>query len=449
MQETANGKWAKLDPPPPMSRDEARAEANRCLMCWDAPCIRACPTHIDVPGFIKQIATDDLRGSAHTILSANILGASCARVCPTEVLCEGACVLHDLHERPIEIGRLQGYATDPVVFGGDQIFVRGLDSGHRVAIVGGGPAGLSCAAELARLGHDAVIFDAGESPGGLNTFGIADYKLQPATALAEIDWVLALGGELRSGVRVGEDVPMDSLLGEFDAIFIGTGLGNVPPLGIPGEDLPGVEDALDFIAALKTRPREEMSLEGERVAVIGGGNTAIDATIQSARLGADKVYLVYRRGREQMKAYDHEIEKALSDGAELLHWAVPVVVTGDGAVTGLTCRRSRLGEPGEDGRPRVEVIAGTDFSLDVTRVFRAIGQAEYRSFFETVPGLEVDGSGRVVVNERFHTGHERIWAGGDCVNGGKEVVNAVQHGKLAARDIDATLQSATAATGGS
>jgi glutamate synthase (NADPH/NADH) small chain len=442
-----NGKWAKLEPPPPMTTDEARAEAYRCLMCWDAPCIRACPTHIDVPRFIKQIATDDLRGSAHTILSANILGASCARVCPTEVLCEGACVLHDLHERPIEIGRLQGYATDPVVFGGDQIFERGPDSGYRIGIVGAGPAGLSCAAELAQHGHDAVIFEAADQPGGLNTFGIADYKLQPPEALAEIEWVLSLGGELRSGVRVGEDVSMEQLLDEFDAVFIGTGLGTVPPLGIPGEELAGVEDALEFIADLKTRPREEMSLEGERVAVIGGGNTAIDATIQSARLGADKVYLVYRRGREHMPAYEHEIQKALADGAELIHWAVPVAITGEGSVAGLTCVKSRLGETGEDGRPQVETIDGTEFELQVTRVFRATGQAKYRSFFESIGGLDVDSGGRVVVDDGYRTTHSAIWAGGDCVNGGKEVVNAVQHGKLAARDIDATLRRAAATEG--
>ena len=442
--------WVKLEPPAPMNRDEAFAEANRCLMCFDAPCIRACPTAIDVPRFIKQIATDDIRGSARTILSANILGASCARVCPTEVLCEGACVLHDLHERPIEIGRLQGYATDPFVLSGIQLFERGAETGKRVAIVGGGPAGLSCAAELSQLGHHAVILDAGARPGGLNTLGIAEYKMQPDTAQAEIDWVLSLGAELRSGVRVGTDISMESLLEDFDAVFLATGLGPIAPLGIPGEDLAGVQDALAFIADLKTRPRAEMSLAGERVAVVGGGNTAVDATIQSARLGADKVYLVYRRGREQMPAYEHEIQKALADGAELVHWATPVAVTDDGgAVSALTCRRTVLGPIGDDGRARVEEVPDSEFDLPVTRVLRATGQAKYRSFFEDIPDLQIDGGGRVVVDGSFHTTNPLIWAGGDCVNGGKEVVNAVAHGKAAARDMDAALQAHQAGNGGS
>jgi glutamate synthase (NADPH/NADH) small chain len=429
-----------------MTQSEALAEANRCLMCWDAPCTRACPTHIDVPRFIKQISTDDMLGSARTILSANMLGASCARVCPTEVLCEGACVLHDLHERPIQIGRLQGYATDPVVLGGSPMFQPAPDSGLRVAIVGAGPAGLSCAAELRRAGHAAVVFDAADQPGGLNTHGVAEYKMAPATSLAEVDWVLSHGIELRSGVRVGVDVTVQSLLDEYDAVFLGTGLARSAPLGIPGEELAGVRPALDFIAELKRRPRDEMSLTGERVAVIGAGNTAIDAATQSARLGADKVYLVFRRSRPYMRAYDHEVELALSDGVELISQAVPIAIQGEDSVARLTCRRTELGEVGSDGRPSVRVVEGTDFDLNVTRVFRATGQVAYREFFDGVPGVALE-AGKVVVDERFHTGNPRVWAGGDCVNGGKEVVDAVEHGKQAARDIDATLGAAPVPTG--
>jgi glutamate synthase (NADPH/NADH) small chain len=441
MTQVSDRTWAALDPPPPLTRDEALAEANRCLMCWDAPCTRACPTHIDVPRFIKQIATNDLVGSARTIFDANILGASCARVCPTEVLCEGACVLHDLHERPIRIGGLQGYATDPVVFGGGPIFSPAPSTGYRVAIVGAGPAGLSCAAELARHGHEPVIFDAAETPGGLNTHGVADYKMAPTTALAEVDWVLSHGGELRSGVRVGGEVTVNSLLDDYDAVFLGTGLARSAPLGIPGEDLTGVAPALDFIEELKARPREEMALAGERVAVIGAGNTAIDAATQSARLGADKVYLIFRRARPHMRAYPHEIEKALSDGVELVPQAVPVAIKGDARVTALTCRRTELGEPGTDGRPAVTVLEDTDFTLDVTRVFRATGQVAHGAFYDVIDGVELDPSGRVMVDASFRTGHERIWAGGDSINGGKEVVNAVEHGKQAARSINQALQA--------
>ena len=443
MEPASNGEWAKLNPPPPLTRHEALVEANRCLMCWDAPCTKACPTSIDVPGFIKRIATGDDVGSARTILEANILGSACARVCPTEVLCEGACVLHDLHARPIEIGRLQAYATDPIVLDGIPLFAAGPPTGRQVAIIGGGPAGLSCAAELVQLGHAAVVFDAAPEPGGLNTYGVAEYKLQQDTSLLEIQWLRDLGVEIRSGVTVGADVTIEALLGDYDALFVGIGLGDIPPLELPGEELDGVESALAFIERLKTHPHAEASLAAERVAVIGGGNTAVDAVIQSARLGADKVTLVYRRGREHMRAYDHEIAKAQADGVEFEFWAMPVAVTGSGSVEGLECIRTALDS---DGRP--QPVAGSEFRLDVTRVFRATGQAKQRDFLSGIPQLEIDAGGRVVVDDNFRTAHPAVWAGGDCVNGGKEVVNAVAHGKAAAQAIDVELTgAATTSTG--
>ena len=439
--ESATSVFARLEPPAPLTRQEALAEADRCLMCWDAPCIRACPTAIDVPEFIKRIATGDDVGSARTILSSNILGSSCARVCPTEVLCEGACVLNDLHTRPIQIGRLQGYSTDPVVLGGIQIFAKGEPSGRSVAVVGAGPAGLSCAAELVQYGHDVVVLDAAESPGGLNTRGVADYKLRSETAIAEVAWIEELGVEIRQGVTVGTDVAVDVLLDEYDALFLGVGLGDIMPVGIPGEDLPGSEDALQFIARLKANSRQEMSLEGQRVAVIGGGNTAIDAATQSARLGAEKVYLIYRRGRQEMRAYDHEVELAMADGVEFIFWTAPVAISGTDSVTGLACRRTEVVDS------QVTLLDGTDSHLEVSRVFRATGQEKRRSFLEEIPGVETDHGGRVVLDEDFRTGNQKIWAGGDCANGGKEVVNAVAHGKQAAQSINASLRGEAVSTG--
>ena len=423
---------------PPLDTDGALAEANRCLMCYDAPCIRACPTKIDIPGFIKKIASGNLRGSARVILEANILGASCARVCPTEELCEGACVMHDVDEKPIDIGRLQRYATDPVVFEaqGKPLFEAGPKNGRRVALVGAGPASLGCAAELVQLGYEAVCFEKADQPGGLNSFGIADYKMDYDTALKEIEWVQQLGVEIRCGQEVGEDVSVEQLYDDFDAVFIGVGLGGVGPIGIDGEVLKGVRDSLEFIAELKTRPKEEVALIGKTVAVIGGGNTAIDAVTQSSRLGAERVYLVYRRGPEAMGAYEHEQELARKDGGVFVYNSQPVEVVGeDGEVTGLKCIRTR------QRHGKLEYIDGSEYVLECDYVLRATGQSKLVSLLEQFEGLALEDWGTVIADEDGRTSLSNVWAGGDCISGGQEVVNAVAEGKRAARSIHETLSN--------
>jgi len=421
---------------PLMDRGAALLEANRCLNCYDAPCIRECPTSIDIPGFIKKIASENLRGSARVILEANILGASCARVCPTQELCEGACVLHDLHEEPIQIGRLQRYATDAVVLDGKgaKLFTAAPRNGKKVALIGAGPASLGCAAELAQLGYETICFEKNAEPGGLNTYGIADYKMDYATALAEIEWVKQLGVDIRCNTEVGKDVSVESLLNDYDAVFLGIGLDGVGPLGIPGEDAEGVRDCLEFIAELKVRPKEEVALFGKTVVVLGGGNTAIDATTQSVRLGADRVYMAYRGDENRMGAYKHEQELAKKDGAVFVYHAQPVgIVSKDGKVTGVKFVKTGVTASG------VSLIEGSEYVLDCDLVLRATGQSKLVDFLAKFDGLELNKKNCVVCDENGQTTHKKIWTGGDCVSGGKEVVNAVAEGKRAARDIHAKL----------
>ena len=425
---------------PAMTAAEAMHESNRCLYCYDAPCTHACPTHIDVPSFIKKIASGNFHGSARVIFDANPIGATCARVCPVEVLCEGACVEKTLLQKPIEIGRLQRYATDFAMKSDRQIFVKGESNGKSVGIVGSGPAGLSCATYLARLGYDVTIYERKAQAGGLDTYGMAEYKMPQRVSLDEVEHIASLGVKflLNTEIVMGAE-PESEILGEVskvsfdllnewhDAIFLGTGLGGTNKLNIPGEDLEGVYDALYFIEKIKTRDWESVPL-GNSVVVIGAGNTAIDAVTQAKRLGAEKVVMVYRRTEKDASAYDYELELARKDGIEFVWQAAPIGIMsddGNSRVTGLRCERT-------DGSLEL-------FEIHCDMVIKAVGQQKMGSFFEKVAGVDVDDNGRVVVSEQMQTSNAKIFAGGDCANGGREAVDASQMGKLAAQGIHQSL----------
>lgn len=424
---------------PPMTARQAAIESARCLYCFDAPCTIACPTRIDVPGFIKRIMTANVRGAARVILEANILGETCGRVCPTEVLCEGACVMHEKGERPIEIGRLQRHAVDYVLDRGVSIFQPGTPNGRSAACIGSGPATLACAAELARRGYRVTIFDRNALAGGLSTYGIAAYKTRAADSLREVEMVRSLGVEFHQGTEIGRDVTLAQLEKDFDAIFIGVGLGETWALDIPGKELDGVCAALEFIEPTKVQPFGEVSV-GRCVACIGAGNTAIDVVTAARRLGAETVYLIYRRGEHEMPAFRYEYELAKKDGVVFLWQTQPVRVVGEnGVVTGLECVRTRLGAPDVRARRAPEPVPGSNFVIETDMVVCAVGQKPITEFLRAVPGIQLRKDGSVATNAQQQTGNAKYFAGGDCASGGKEVVDAVAEGMAAARGIDAWL----------
>ena len=428
---------------PRLTETAALAEAARCHFCYDAPCIQACPTAIDIPSFIKKIATGNPKGSARTILEANVLGHSCARVCPVEVLCEGACVLNQEHKRPVMIGALQRVATDHVLDRGIRVLHAGPANGRRVALIGAGPASFGCAAELARLGYSCRIHEKRTVPGGLNTHGIAAYKMRAADALREVELVRSLGVEIRGGVEVGRQVSVEQLRGESDAMFLGIGLGATERLHLPGEDLPGVVDALGFIDRIKNEPFRRVDV-GRTVVVIGAGNTSVDAATQAKRLGAENVLVIYRRGPEDVPAYHYEHELAKGDGVTYVYYAAPVRFLGIGALEAVECTRTEV-VADASGRRSVKAVPGSEFAIPCDMAIAAVGQLKAVEWLtRTFPGLVLDG-GKVKTDDSGRTSLRGLYAGGDCVNGGREVVNAVAEGKAAARAIDADLGQPRAA----
>ena len=429
------------DAHPPLTAAQALIEAERCYYCHDAPCITACPTGIDIPAFIARIAQGNRRGAARAILEANPLGGMCARVCPTEVLCEQACVRHTNEDKPVEIGLLQRAATDAYFAApGAPLFTRAVATGKRIAVVGAGPAGLACAHGLARRGHAVVLFDSRDKLGGLNEFGIAAYKTAGGFAQQEVAWLLSIGGiEVRTRCTLGAEISLATVRADFDAVFIGIGLAGVNALGIEAPASDAVRAAVDFIADLRQAADLSALPVGRHVVVIGGGMTAVDAAVQSRLLGAETATIVYRRGPASMSASGHEQQWAQTHGVTIRHWAAPqAVLVENGALTGMRF----VGTAVHDGKL---AETGELFTLEADMVLRAIGQTYVDGPLGGALKLK---SGRIETDADQRTSLPGVWAGGDCCFGGRDLtVEAVEHGKRAAISIDAALaKPATAAT---
>lgn len=425
-----------------LSKREAYEEAHRCLYCYDAPCITACPTGIDIPSFIKKISTGNLMGSAKTIMTSNPVGASCARVCPTEELCEGACVLNHSTE-PIMIGNLQRYATDWAIHNEKVFFKPGEKNGKTVAIVGSGPAGLSAARELAVLGYQVTIFEAEEKAGGLNTYGIVSFRLPQTVSYWEIDQVRKLNVEIKTNTRIGVDVSVEELLNNYDSVILAIGMANVPKIGIEGEDVTGVYDAIDFVKETKKKAIPQNFI-GKKVAVIGAGNTAIDAATCSVRLGAKHVKIIYRRTLEEMTAYDFEYEFAKQDGVEFRWLTAPKKIISDdtGKVIGLQCIKMELSKESVGGRRKPLPIEGSEFVIEVDAVIRAIGQSRHLELLEQFQVKHKDGVVQLTGNSH-QTSNQKVFACGDAIFGQGQgeamVVSAAQQGKLTAYELHEKL----------
>jgi len=425
----------------PLNDHTAVTEASRCLYCYDSTCMKACPTHIDISTFIKKIGTGNLNGSAKTILESNWIALTCAKACPVEVLCEGACVYNEKGERPVEIGRLQRYVMEKFYSNGmPELFEKEPTNGKKVAIVGSGPAGLACSAELSLMGYEVTIFEASDVPGGLTTWGIAPYKMRREDALKEVGLVQSLGVSIKTNTSVGKDISVEVLLRNYDALFLGVGLGDSSLLSVPGENLEGVSGATEFIERVKNEKWNDVPI-GRRVAIIGGGNTAIDAATESKRLGAEEVFILYRRSSNDMSAYQHEYDLAKKDGVIFYFFTAPLSIKGTKYVEGVECVMMQPGEIDARGKRSVKPMPGSEFVIPADMVILAVGQEAQSSLLSAIPGIKLD-RGRIVVDpETYQTGNPKVFAGGDCINGGLEVVNAAYDGKQAAYGIDSFLST--------